>query len=235
MSNWDDEDWDDSGLVAATTNPGGNWDDEDAEPEPEPELKKPSSAMKPKKALELALKAKEDAQRERERERILEREKQLSEMSDVQRKLEDQRIVEEADLDNVKDLFSGDAAAGAAAAAANEAEPTIESFKPVSAADFTALAKMVGDRCGKLNDNPRKTGQYVEFVKAVMRHLLTDLGPDDANDLSMFMGVLSNEKREEFKKAKGIKKRNNKKAIIRVDKASDLRDGNFDDFADDFM
>lgn len=238
MSNWDDEEWDDGGE-ASTAVPGlpvggvlGDWDDEDAsEEEQQPTQKIAPAPMKPKKALEKVLKAREEEERNREMERIMAREKEMSELNIAERKRREQEIVEAADLENAKDLF-GVADGGAMAP---PAEPTLETFKPETDADFEKFAKMLGDRCTPFNDNPRKTGRYVQFVKSLMRHLIKDLGPDDTKDLAAFMGVLGNEKRDEFKKQKGFKKKANKKTHVKVDRAADMRDNTYDDFADDFM
>lgn len=238
MASWDDEDWDAPGVPPPLPVGGGregNWDDEDAsEDEPEAEvLKKPSAPMKPSKALKLALKAKEVEEQRLETERLLEMERKLNAMSAVERKMEEQRIVEEADLDNARDLFM-DGKAGKSDMVP-PAEPTLDDFKPVTDDDYKKFATMIGNRCADLNSNPKRTLRYVTFVKDVMRALTKDLGPDDTKDLSTFMGVLSNEKREEFKKSKGIKKKNNKKANVKVDRADDMREDAYDDFADDFM
>lgn len=237
MSNWDDEDWEQSEVVAENVaEPVGDWDDEDEEEDGEPELKKPSAPMKPKKALERALKAREEEERQREVERIQAREKELEGMTESERKARQQELVEKSDLENAIDLFSGGSyKAGVIPRMENMGIDTLENFKPESDADFEKFAQMIGNRCTILNDNPRKTGRYVEFLKQVMRVVTRDLGPDDAKDLSTYMGLLSNEKRDEFKKAKGIKKKVNKKATVRVDRASDMHDDVLDDFVDDFM
>lgn len=238
MSNWDEEDWESGGAPAPAPAVGaslGNWDDEDLEEEEEEVVvKKPSAPMKPSKARALALKAKEEEENRLEAERILAREKELSELDAIERKMREQQIVEEADLENTRDLFM-DGGAGKDGMKP-PAEPTLDNYKPVTDADFKKFAGMISDRCCELNDNPRRTLRYVSFAKDVMRGLCRDLGPDDTKDLATFMGLLSNEKRDEFKKAKGLnKKRNNKKAHVRVDRAADMREDKFDDFADDFM
>lgn len=239
MSNWDDEDWEtDPAPGPAPVLPVGggaglgNWDDEDASEEEEVVLKKPSAPMKPSKARALALKKKEEEEQRQEAERALAREKELQELSAMERKMREQQIVEASDLENAKDLFmDGDAKA----AMKPPAEPTLDTFKPVSDEDYKKFATMVGDRCGELNDNPKKTLRYVNFVKDVIRGLTKDLGPDDAKDLAAFTGLISNEKRDEFKKSKGFKKKTNKKTHVRVDREGDMRNNDFDDFADDFM
>lgn len=238
MSNWDDDDWDatPSSSVPAVGVPLssalGDWDDEDESEDEVLVLKKQSAPMKPSKIRALALKEKEEAERSREIERILSREKEVKELSVVERKLRQQQLVEDADLENTKDLFM---VSGGGDSMAPPPEPTLMTFTPTSDDDFKLFAKMVSDRCCALNDNPRKTGRYVDFVKELLRGLTKGLGPDDAKDLATFMGLIGNEKRDEFKKSKGYKKKNSKKAHVRVDRAADLRDDNFDDFADDFM
>eukprot|EP00177_Eucheuma_denticulatum_P007698 GFKZ01013998.1.p1 GENE.GFKZ01013998.1~~GFKZ01013998.1.p1 ORF type:complete len:238 (-),score=68.26 GFKZ01013998.1:884-1597(-) len=237
MSNWDDEDWEAPGAGAPPSlpsNPTGNWDDEDlSDDEPAVVLKKPSAPMKQSKALKLALKAKEAEEQRLETERLLERERKMNEMSAVERKMEQQRIVEEADMDNTRDLFM-DGGSGEGGMAP-PAEPTLDNFKPVTDADFGKFARMVGDRCAELNTNPKKTLRYVQFVKDVMRGLTRDLGPDDTKELSTYMGFISNEKRDQVKKQRGVKKKTNKKGQVRVDRADDMRNDTYDDFADDFM
>lgn len=243
MSNWDDEDWDDSDALphpvaaASPHAPAGDWDDEDEDFDEEEVTKvahPPPAPMKPKKALENALRAKEEAERSAEVERIQAREKELAAMSLAERKAEQQKIVEEADLENAKDLFLGDGNGDQGIVPEND-NPTIDNFQPESDADFEKLANMIGERVRPFNKNPRRTGRYVQFVKHLMRSVTKDLGADDVNELSTFVGLLSNEKRDEFKRSKGIKKKTNKKTSVRVDKASDLRSDRFDDFADDFM
>lgn len=234
MSNWEDEDWEDSTSLPqpSTSVAAGDWDDEDEEglETIEEPMKIAPAPMKPKKALELALKAKEEEERRREVEAIAQREKELSELSQVERKLREQKIVEDADLENTKDLFGNDEGGGMKVPDG----PTLETFEPKTDEDFKKLAGMVGDRICPFNDNPRKTGRYIDFLKLVFRAVTKDLSSDDTKDLSTFVGVIGNEKREEFKKSKGIKKKVNKKASVKVDRA-DMRSDLFDDFADDFM
>lgn len=238
MSNWDDEDWETEPAPgpAPTLPVGGgaglgNWDDEDVSEEEEVALKKPSAPMKPSKVRALALKKKEEEEQRQEAERVLAREKELQELSIMERKMRQQQLVEAADLENAKDLFMD---GNGKEAMKPPAEPTLDTFKPVSDADYKTFATMVGNRCGELNDNPKKTLRYVNFVKDVIRGLTKDLGPDDAKDLATFTGLISNEKRDAFKKSKGYKKKSSKKTHVRVDREDGIRTNDFDDF-DGFM
>lgn len=250
MANWDDEEWEADPGPAPAPAPApisslplggsslGNWDDEDAsEEEQEVELKKPSAPMKPSKLRALALKKKEEEEQQLAAQRALEREKEMEELSAVERKIRQQQIVEEADLENTKDLFMDGSSKGGMKP---PAEPTIETFKPVTEADYTTFATMISQHCMGLSNlngptKRKQTGLYVHFVKQLMRGLTTDLSPEDTKDLSTFMGLLSNEKRDQFKKSKGYKKKASKKTHVRVDREDDMRGDAFDDFADDFM
>lgn len=238
MSNWDDDDWEaDTGPglpMYPHAAPADNWDDEDESEDEtlETNLKKPSAPMKPSKQRALALKQKEEEENRKAAERIRALEQKMQEMSAIERKMEQQRRVEEADLQNAKDMFM---VSDTKDEMAPPAQPTLDNFKPVTDADFKKFADMLAERCRILNDNPRKTTRYVTFLKDLIRGVTAELGPDDAKDLSTFMGIISNEKRDEFKKSKGFKKKVNKKASVRVDKAADMRDDRYDDFVDDFM
>lgn len=240
---WEDEDWESpsapepmpsygGGAGGGDTQGLGDWDDEDASEEEEVVLKKPSAPMKASKARKLALQKKEEEEMRLQTEKLLARERRMNEMSALERKMEQQRIVEEADMDNARDLFMD----GVGGQVDTGAPVTLENFKVETPADYKKFAEMIGNRCADLNTNPKKTLKYVGFVKDVMKIMVRDLNVDDVKDLSSYMGLLSNEKREQFKKAKGIKKKsNNKKVHVRVDRADDMREDPFDDFADDFM
>lgn len=246
MATWDDEDWDADTAPAPIPIPPpssggadlGNWDDEDlSEPEDTPALKKPPAPMKPSKLRALALKKKEEEEMREAAERALAREKEMAEMSAVERKMRQQQIVEEADLENAKDLFMGGASTDGMLP---PAEPTLDTFKPETEADFKKYATMISDHCQELSNltgpaKKKQVGLYVNFVKELVRGLTKELSPDDAKDLATFMGLLSNEKRDQFKKSKGFKKKTSKKTHVKVERDDDMRGDPYDDFADDFM
>lgn len=235
MGDWLDDDWDaDAAPAPAATAASGavpdSWADEDMSEEETPAAKQVQApaAMKPSKARALAMKERERKEMEAAAERRRAHEARLAEMSAVERKMEQQRIVEEADLDNARDLFGG--GTGGKTDDAPKAD-TIDTLEPQADADFDKLAAMIGTKCRAYNTNPRRTLRYLNFVKSVTRELTRDLGPDDAKDLASFMGVLSNEKLAASKRAKGGKKKApSKKSHVKVDRADDMGDGQYDDY-----
>lgn len=232
MAGWDDEDWEEE-VVAPPKAPAvkSSWEDEDMSEEEEVKEVKPKgpAPMKPSKARALAMK-------EREAKEVAAREAKLAAMSAPERKAEMQRIVEEADMENARDLFSADADDMKAAMDSMKVT-TIDNFEPKTSADYTKLSEMIGKRCRKLVTNPKKTLQYMEFMKQLIRECTKDLNADDAKDLSTFMGLISNEKRDAFKKSKGHKKKNTTKKNVKVERGGAFDDGMHDDYGefDDFM
>jgi len=231
-----DDDWEDESLASnkpkatasTSTYVPNSWDDEDQSDEEVPAEKAvPSSVpMKPSKARALAMQERERKEMEAMKAKRAEREARLNEMSSMERKLEQQRIVEEADLDNAKDLFSiGDGVKEAQAETI-----TIDSIRPESDADFTRLAEMIGEKCRQLNKNPKRTLRYMKFVKEVIRNITKDLNPDDAKEINQFTGLLSNDALNKFKKSKGYKKKTSKKPHAKVDRAGDMDDGQYDQY-----
>ncbi len=234
MAGWDDDDWD-AEPAASTKAPvpvvTGSWEDEDVSEEEEVKPKKASgpAPMKPSKARALAMKQREAKEAEA-------RETRLAAMSAPERKKEMQRIVEDADLDNARDLFSA-GTDDVNKAVESMQVTTIENIVPKTPADYTKLAEMIGKRCRKLNPNPKRTQQFMEFMKQMMRECTRDLNADDARELSTFMGLISNEKRDAFKRSKGHKKKNTTKKNVKVERNDAYDDGMHDyhDEFDDFM
>lgn len=242
MSNWDDGDWDAPAAAApkaALPSHGvaASWEDEDVSDGEDATVAaaapKASAPMKPAKARALAIKKREQEEMARAKAKRDAREAELEAMSAIERKMEQQRLVEEGDMEHTADLFGKEAVA--AGKEFGDVKQTIDNFTPTTENEFSKFAEMVGEKCRKLNTNPRRTTQYVNLVKDIMRQLTADLGADDVKDLSTHMGLLSNEKREAFKKSKGHKKKAaSKKSHVKVDRAmDDMGNGRYDDFDDD--
>lgn len=242
---WEEDDWESAPVPAA---PGGkpataapdDWEDEDTVPEAAPAdvaaAPKPSAPMKQSKRLALALKEKEAAAQKVASERAMRREQELQAMDEAQRKLEMQKIVEEADLDNARDLFMGGGSAAQKKVTPSEGD-TLHSLHPSTDAELARYAKLLTDKCRKFNKDPRRTARYMVFVKEVVRGLTVDLDAEDAKEISTHMNTISNVKLEEVKKARGGKKKASKKANIRValDHDDDMRDASYADEYDEFM
>jgi translation initiation factor 3 subunit J len=256
---WEDDDWHASAPALPASAPGAvrgggavaavveaaapdDWEDEDAGVQEEPAAAaaapRAPAPMKQAKRLAQALKEKEALELEAARARAIAREKKLAEMDDAAKKLEMQRIVEEADLDNARDLFGADDTTTGAPAGMPVGENLV-TMHPKTEEELAKYAAMFTEKCCKFNADLRRTARYVFFVKEVMRGLTADLGPDDAKDLAAHMNIISNLKLEEYKKAKGgAKKKVSKKTAVRVDRNdTDMLDSSYRDGYDndDFM
>lgn len=240
---WEDDDWESAPTPALSKPPTeapNDWEDEDAEPEQAPvqvaAAPKAPAPMKQSKRIALALKKKEEAEREEAIQRLQAREKRLAEMDAASRKLEMQKLVEEADLDNARNLFMDN---GSRSSLSKDHIPpdleNLHTMNPSTDEELTRYAKMLTEKCQKFNKDPRRTARYMVFVKDVFRGLSADLGPDDVKELATHMNTISNVRRDEYKKSKGQKKKPPKKTTaVRVD-VDDLADTTYADEYDDFM
>lgn len=241
---WEDDDWESAQTPAVAgggkTAAPDDWDDEDSVPVPAAAeaaaAPKPSAPMKQSKRLALALKEKEAAEQAAAVERAIRREKELAAMDESARKMEMQKIVEESDLDNTRELFMG-GEKSAGAAFGPPVGDTLHSLDPKTDAELARYANLLVEKCRKFNKDPRRTARYMVFVKEVVRGLTADLDADDAKEIATHMSTISNVKLEEVKKARGGKKKTSKKANIRValDQEDDMRNGSYADEYDEFM
>ncbi|XP_073124592.1 uncharacterized protein [Henckelia pumila] len=204
-NNWDDEDLETDGVK-------DSWEDEDepaqapkAEPSPEKVPKKPTakSGEKKVKTVETATEAPLDP---------------------VEKKLRQQRLVEEADYKSTAELFAkkGD-------------EKTLDNFIPKTESDFAEYAELISY---KLRPYERSY-HYIGLLKAVMRLSLTSLQGADAKEVASSVTAVANEKIKAEKEASGGKKKmvGKKKQLQHVGKpdddvVADAYDG-YDDY--DFM
>lgn len=139
-------------------------------------------------------------------------------MSKPERKMENQRLVEESDLFNAKNILASDGIPGHN----NKPPPapTFENFKPVTDEDFDKLTAMIGTVLRRRNKDRRRTLRYLTFLKSLVREVTRDLNADDTKDISTFAFDISNEKLAASRKAKGSKsKKTPKKGFVKVDEA----------------
>lgn len=237
----DDEDFGEGEDVSSTTPvapipTATAWDDEDAEEEQDPEeakaARKAPAPMKPSKEKELAIKRKEEEQAKKARAAALRRQKELDEMTPEERKTKREQMIRDSDLEAAKDLFMG----GAGVGVSKPQGDSLDTFKAKTDDDYRKFAAMMGNKARELNTNKKRPARYVQFVKDLMKELTEDLGPDDVGEVSQSMTNLTNQKRDEYKKAKGIgKKKGKKKATVKMDRADQDFSAFDDDIYDDFM
>lgn len=241
---WEEDDWESAPVPAPGAAGDGapdDWEDEDAAPESAPSVAaaapKPSAPMKQSKRIALALKEKERAEQAAATERALKREAEMAAMDENSRKMAMQKIVEESDLENARDLFMGGGETNSRSTSGGPGD-NLHSMTPATPEELAKYAAMLTDKCRKFNKDKRRTARYMVFVKDVMRGLCVDLDAEDAKELATHMSTISNVKLEESKKARGGgKKKPSKKANVRVgfDRADDIRDDYADDGMDDFL
>ena len=216
---------------------GASWDDEDAEEEPDPELAKaapkPAAPMKASKVKELAMKKKEEEEIRKAKEKALRRQKEFDQMTPDERKARMEKMQRDSDLEAAKDLFMGGSEKGVSSKFQNG---VIDSFKASTDEDYRKLAELMGKKGRELHTDKRRPTRYVQFVKDLMKELVDDLGPDEVGEVSQQMTYLTNQKRDEYKKAKGIgKKKGKKKPAVKVERGNDDFSQLDDDLYEDFM
>lgn len=164
-------------------------------------------------------------------------EDRLASLTPAERKARQQRVVEEADFENAKEMFAtrpaGTAADGAAAPPDTE---SIDAFpRPVTDADHDAFAALVGAKVATVLV-ARRPSKYVGMLKGILRTAVADLSADDVKELVSVCNVLANEKLKERSKAdKGKKKKPVKKSLQMERGDFDGGAPSYDDGYDDFM
>ncbi|XP_073058676.1 uncharacterized protein [Primulina eburnea] len=186
--NWDDEDLEDDGVK-------DSWEDEDepalapkAKPSPEKVPKKPTSKLGEKKGTTVETAMEEP-------------------IDPVEKKLRQQRFVEEADYKSTAELFAkkGD-------------EKTLDNFIPKTESDFAEYAELISYKLRPYE----KSYHYIGLLKAVMRLSLTSLRGADAKEVASSVTAVANEKIKAEKEASGSKKKvGKKKQLQHVGKPDD--------------
>mmetsp|Transcript_16243 Transcript_16243/g.32941 ORF Transcript_16243/g.32941 Transcript_16243/m.32941 type:complete len:238 (-) Transcript_16243:845-1558(-) len=236
MSAWDDEGFEAHAVVDTTVK--ASWEDEDAEvdegeggvanEEKGPEKPDPASMNKPKRQKEIRMdkmRERERMEAEKEAERLRRQEEEMADMTEVERKLARQRLVEEQDFENSKDLFMSGAAAGDEDV---NSIRTLDGFKPVTDAEFKRFGFLVAQRLKELY-HPKFSFRYVELLKSILKDAVADLSPEEVKELSTLANVVMNEK---LKSKAGLKKGKKSTAVkksVKVDR-DDVYANEYDDF-----
>ncbi|XP_073301850.1 uncharacterized protein [Primulina huaijiensis] len=188
-NNWDDEDLEDDGVK-------DSWEDEDepaptpkAEPSPEKVPKNPTAKLGEKKGITFETTAE-------------------ASLDSVEKKLRQQRLVEEADYKSTEELFAkkGD-------------EKTLDNFIPKTESDLAEYAELISYKLRPYE----KSYHYIGLLKAVMRLSLTSLRGADAKEVASSVTAVANEKIKTEKEATGGKKKTvgKKKHLQHVGKPDD--------------
>ncbi|CAN1175415.1 Eukaryotic translation initiation factor 3 subunit J [Linum perenne] len=188
-SKWDDEDVDDNDIKES-------WEDEDEDKPPVVPVTKPSPEKVTKKPVTKPAKGK-----------TVEPVKEEPPLDPVAEKLRQQRLVEEADYRNTKELFGS-----------SNDEKNIDNFIPKSESDFIEYAELISN---KLRQH-EKSYHFIPLLKSVMRLSMTSLKAADAKDVASSITAIANEKLKAEKEANaGKKKTGGKKKQLHVDKPDD--------------
>mmetsp|Transcript_5798 Transcript_5798/g.17322 ORF Transcript_5798/g.17322 Transcript_5798/m.17322 type:complete len:231 (+) Transcript_5798:173-865(+) len=229
--NWDDEDYEpptiDENVKAA-------WDDEDAEesskeePAPQPAVAKVDTvAKKKKKELEAKIKEKEEKEAALLEAKKKEQE-ELDKLQGVEKKLRMQKMVEESDFQNARDIFM-DGAAG------NDqlGEESIDAMNPKGEDELKRFGGILTKKLLAVQEANTRL-QFNKFVKELLRSLSAEMTADDLKEMGTHINVLSNEKLQAMK-GPGVKKtKGKKKATVKIER-SQVMDAYVDDDFDDFM
>eukprot|EP01137_Pigoraptor_chileana_P012230 Opistho-2@64372 len=136
-------------------------------------------------------------------------------------KLRRQKLIEEADLQNAKDLFS----TGGEDAAPALTGDSIDTMRPKSAADFDKLEKAIAKKLGEYEHSV----EYVPFLETLFRDLCAGVSSEDIRRIISVLNVLLNEKQKAEKgPANKGKKKAPPKKVVALDE--DFVDGEYDDF-----
>jgi len=224
----DDDDWDTAPVVVNIKKPVAAVDDEEEVVELEEsiaaqETTKPKNAVDEKAALAKAKVASKAKQKEREEElaREAERARNAKPMTAEEKAAEALRLrklVEEADNELTKDLFSGvskpAASQSATAAKAKDGVQDAESLIAMMNSIDLNTVKQVSDLAGavsrRFDTAPKKMS--VQFLKDLLRAATVSLNDEDVNEIIGVLTVIKNDK----VKAKMAKTK--KPAVVNVPK-----------------
>jgi len=218
MSDWEADDFTPTLPIRAV--PKSNWEDEDEESEPEVSVPAPAAPKSEKQSKKSLLEEKIREREERDRQRALEHsaklESELNGLSEAERKLRLQKIVEEADMQNAKELFMDDDADEDDDDEDTEAVITLDSITLKTRKEDAKFAELVSAKIKPLY-HPKRSERYIELLKELLRQTLEDLEVDDVKDISNTVNVISNDKLKKKAQAQGKKKKATAKKSVRVE------------------
>jgi len=245
MSDWDTSD---NETPIINIKPASNWNDEDADDDikeswEESEEEQPKGVIKPKKKIPLAQKIAEREAKERDN-KLKELAADLTSEGLRQRREEQKRLQEEADLQNVADLFGG-----VALQESEKTQPLNENStesKMIAFSENPLKTKEDFDQYEKLLSemilNGKASKLYPGFIENLVRTICEPLKDVELRKITSVLTAVANEKQRAAKAATKGKSKGSKKTNVRVDAditsaTSAAKAGVFDNYEefDDFM
>ncbi|KAJ1945861.1 Translation initiation factor 3 subunit J component [Linderina macrospora] len=247
MSDWENEDFDETPVVKVPKKKWGdededsdssapdNWDNSSDESESEDDDDKPKQAAVPapkpkvKKSLSERI-AERQVEREARKKELLgdDDDSEVDEEDIVSKKMQVRRAQVESDLQNTEDLFSG------LTVKDTKVADVLSTINPKNQAEFDEFRKALVERIQKTQSHR----MYVGFLESLIRDLALPLKDVDVRKFSSVLTTLANEKQRAARDAAKGKKKGGKKAVVKAPPKEqlDMNDysRNFDDF-DDFM
>eukprot|EP00898_Chlorokybus_atmophyticus_P004693 jgi/Chlat1/5224/Chrsp33S05190 len=204
MASWDDEDFEPDLVVppkVAEPPPAAKWKGEDEEEEEE-ETSKSSPTPKPAAEKKASKKKKEY-----DESRGVAKDERLADP--IAEKMRQQRLVEESDFQNAKELFGGDGKA-----------IDLDAMIPKSEDDFVLYGEMVASKIVAYESSIH----YAAMLKSLMRKATTNMKSEEVKTQASSLTVIANEKQKAEKAATGSKKKAPaKKKVLNVDSFDDDR------------
>jgi len=139
-----------------------------------------------------------------------------SNLDPVAQKIKQQKLVEEADYENTKEMFAG-------------LDEAVNTTTPKDDKDFEALAKILVDKFSyleKINLHLYRT----TFLKCLFRNITANMKSDEIKELATILTTQSNEKLKIEKEKTKKKKVPAKKTSLNVER--DMEDDGLDDYSD---
>jgi hypothetical protein len=204
---WDDDDAPTPGLSNLSVKAGDKWANEDKEGgevlDSWEEVDKPKAAANPapaakKPAAKAPAKAGAKGKgKEKEKEKEPAAPLSKEEQDAAKRRAKDQVL--KADFGNLQDAF------GISGSSADDetATNTLANFVPITEEDFVELARRINEKLQPI----KGSFHYSKLVKALMRHMSSDMKTEDAKEMVTTANVLLNERIAADKAKDGKKKK----------------------------
>ncbi|KAJ8908412.1 hypothetical protein NDN08_005121 [Rhodosorus marinus] len=225
--------WEDEEEEFEHKNLKANWDDEEEEEEPEeaPPAEPTQMSARKKKDKDLQAKIKEREEREAQyRAAQRKQELNLEGLTDAEKKLARQKLVEDADFQNAKDMFMDGDSSDVKPETGTE---TLDGMSPKGSKELKKYSDLLVPKLIMVMDSNVRSHR-LQFLKDVLRGATADLSVDDTKELSSHLNVISNEKIQVLKGPQAKKGKAKKKTTVKMER-SQVLDAYVDDEFDGFL